>query len=173
MKFDKKLVDYVVTQLSGQECLKLVYYLKGKKNISEFIIAKALKQEINITRNQLYKLLDHHLITFIRKKDKEKGWYIYYWTFNLNQVPYAFWEIKKKRLSGLQDRFLRERHNTFFSCKNSCIRLVFETALTYSYRCPECGELLEQQQNESIIKDIEKEMHALELEIKSKKIAMK
>ncbi len=167
---DKELATYVVSATAGADVLKLITYLKKKQHVSEFTIAKALKQEINVTRNQLYRLLDINLIGFIRKKDKEKGWYIYYWTLKLQNASHVFWDMKKKKLQGFKDRLAREKNNFFFHCTNNCIRLDFDTAISYEYKCPECGELLNQQQTHDIVKDIMQQIKDLELEITKGKI---
>ena len=81
-------METVVGDVVGADVISLVRSLKNKKNVSEFKIAETLKQEVNITRNMLYRLYDANLVTFIRKKDKVKGWYIYYWTFNPKHIGF-------------------------------------------------------------------------------------
>ena len=103
-----KIVDDVVTELVGEDVLPLVKILKTKKNVSEFKLASSIRKEINLTRNMLYRLYDHNLVSFMRKKDKKKGWYIYYWTFDLKRVKYLVDDLKKKRLERLQERLGRE-----------------------------------------------------------------
>ena len=49
----------------------------------------------------IYKLYHADLVEFTRKKDKTKGWYIYYWTFKLKQIRAKSREIKKIRLEKL------------------------------------------------------------------------
>ncbi|HLP80123.1 MAG TPA: hypothetical protein VK158_05790 [Acidobacteriota bacterium] len=165
---DKSLAEKVITEVAGSDVLAIVSYLKGKKNISEFVIAKDLKQEINLIRNMLYRLLDANLVSFNRKKDKQKGWYIYYWTYQPNNITHLFWEIKKKRLDGLKDRLQREKANVFFTCPSGCIRLEFETAITFDYRCPECGTMLSQQDNSGTKTQLETEINDLEEELKNR-----
>ncbi len=155
----------VITEVAGEDTLVLVAYLKGKKNVSEFVIAKDMKMEINTIRNMLYRLLDSNLVTFTRKKDKQKGWYIYYWTYQPKNIDHLFWEIKKKRLEGLKDRLFREKQNVFFVCPKGCIRLEFENAISFDYRCPECGSMLGQQDNAGLRVQLETEISELTTEI--------
>jgi transcription initiation factor TFIIE subunit alpha len=72
MKASDKLLADVIVEVAGKDVLPLVKALKNKKNVSEFKLADAIKQEINLTRNMLYRLYDHNLVSFIRKKDKKK-----------------------------------------------------------------------------------------------------
>lgn len=168
MKLSNKMIEYVISNVAGEDVVPLVQYLKNKKNISEFKLAESIGKEVNLTRNMLYRLYDYTLVSFIRRKDKKKGWYIYYWTFNLKKIKNLFIDLKKKRVEKLKDRLKRENENTFFSCENKCMRLDFERATTFEFKCPECGELMNNEDNTKGIKEIEKEIKEIEKELKSK-----
>jgi transcription initiation factor TFIIE subunit alpha len=165
MRLSNKIIQNIVGEVAGEDVIPLVDYLKDKKNISEFKIAEVIKREVNVTRNMLYRLYDNNLVSFIRKKDKKKGWYIYYWTFNPKRVKYLVKDLKKKRLNRLKERLKREESNHFFICENQCIRLDFEQSTDFQFKCPECGMLLNEENNKEIIDNIEKEIKVLEKEI--------
>lgn len=158
----------VVSELSGPDVMPLVRALKNKKNVSEFNLAKAIKHEINTTRNMLYRLYDQHLVTFIRKKDKKKGWYIYYWTFNPKRIKELAKTIRKNKIERITERIDREKSTNFFTCPNKCIRLDFDQATEFEYKCPECGEILQQEDNTQILEELTKELLKLEKEQKAK-----
>ena len=168
MKLSNKLIDEVISDAAGEDVLPLVKALKNKNNVSEFKLAEDIKQEINITRNMLYRLYNSNLVTFIRKKDKKKGWYIYYWTFNPKMIKYISESSKKKRLGRLKERIEREKSGDFFACENKCIRLDFEQSTEFQFKCPECGSLLNQEDNREKIIEIEKEIKLLEKELRKK-----
>nr|MBC8444041.1 hypothetical protein [Candidatus Woesearchaeota archaeon] len=88
MRLSNKIIEYVVGEVAGENALSIVNYLKNKKNISEFKIAEVLEKDIKEVRVLLYKLVNFNLVSSIRKKDKKKGWYIYYWTLNTDQIKY-------------------------------------------------------------------------------------
>ena len=94
----------------------------------------------------------------MRKKDRKKGWYIYYWTFNQKQVRFLFLKLKKERLERLKTRLHRETTDQFYVCPKNCIRLEFEQATNFDYKCPECGTLMEMQDNAKDIDRIKKEI---------------
>lgn len=165
MKLSNKLVEDVVSAVAGEDVLPLVKQLKNKKNVSEFKLAEALKLEVNIVRNMLYRLYHANLVSFIRRKDKKKGWYIYYWTFRLKQIKYLAMSLKKERLERLQDRLAREKDSSFFVCPNSCMRLDFERAVGFDFKCPECAAIMQQESNEEKIKQLQQEIKALQKEI--------
>lgn len=167
MKVTPQMTEDVVAEITGRDVVPLVKALHNKENVSEFTLASRIKKEINVTRNMLYRLYEHNLVTFTRKKDKKKGWYIYYWTFNQNRVAQLSSEIKKRKLERLQERLDREKNSQFFACPQGCIRLVFDQAAEFSFKCPECGTLLEQEDNSQKIADIEKDIATLNTELKT------
>ncbi|MFT4310360.1 MAG: hypothetical protein ACMXYC_01895 [Candidatus Woesearchaeota archaeon] len=160
-----KIRDFVLEEIGGQDVIPLVNYLRGKENVSEFVIAKDMEEEINGIRNKLYRLLHANLVSFHRKKDKQKGWYIYYWTLDLHNIKYLYKQIKTKRLDGLKERLKREKSTVFFSGPSRLIRLDFEQAMQFNFRCPESGELLEQEDNSASIVHIEQQIAELEQEV--------
>ena len=169
MRLSNNIIEDVVTEVAGDDVVPLVRFLKNKKNISEFKIAETIKREVNETRNMLYRLYENNLVSFMRKKDKKKGWYIYYWTFNMKRVKYLVGDLKRKRLNKLRERLEREKEGNFFVCKNKCIRLNFDQATDFNYMCPECGSVLDQEDNREVMKDVEKEIGELEKEVKTAK----
>lgn len=169
MKVTNKVIEEVVTEVAGEDVVPLVNNLKNKKNVSEFKLAENIKKEVNEIRNMLYRLYDSNLVSFIRRKDKKKGWYIYYWTFNLKRIKYLVSDLKRKRLQKLKERLDRETISHFFICEKKCIRLDFEQATGFSFKCPECGSLMNQEDNKQKIKNIKDDIKTLEKELKSRK----
>jgi transcription initiation factor TFIIE subunit alpha len=163
MKISNKIIDDTVSEVAGEDVVELVHALKNKKNISEFKLADTIKKEVNMTRNMLYRLYDSNLVSFIRKKDKKKGWYIYYWTFNVKRITYLSEVLKKKKLEILNDRLKREQDGQFYVCDSRCIRLDFEQAMNFEFKCPECAELINLEDNSEKIINIEKEIKQLSI----------
>tara|TARA_Y100000310_G_scaffold100745_1_gene98631 strand:- start:2682 stop:3320 length:639 start_codon:yes stop_codon:yes gene_type:complete len=162
MRISSKIIEGVVSEVAGEDTVPLVKYLKDKKNISEFKIAESLKEEVNFTRNMLYRLYHNNLVSFIRKKDKKKGWYIYYWTFNPKTVGHLFGTLRTKRLEGLRERLKRENDGQFYACPEKCMRLDFDQATNFDFKCFECGKLLSLDDNSEVIGKIQAEIAELE-----------
>jgi len=106
MKISNKIIEEVVVTIAGKDVVALVNLIKNKKNVSEFKLAETLEEEINLVRNKLYRLYHANLVSFNRRKDKKKGWYIYYWTFKVKRVKTLMLKIKKERLEKLRERQL-------------------------------------------------------------------
>ncbi len=116
----------------------------------------------------LYRLYDSNLVSFTRKKDKKKGWYIYYWTFNIKRVQHLMDGLRKHKIERLRERLIREQASQFFGCPNKCIRLDFEQATEFEYKCPECGNLLSHEDNTQVIDKIKTSIQQLEKDFKKK-----
>jgi len=162
---DPKEIEKLILNISGEEGLILYKLLKTKNNVSEFILADKLKKSINQVRNLLYKFDVYNLITSTRKKDRKKGWYVYYWTFVEQRAKEAIILIKRKELTKLKSQLEREKSYNFFLCPKKCIRLTYETAMENQFQCLECGSILMPENNTKTIKNLEKEINDLEKEI--------
>jgi len=165
MRLTSKGVDEVISEVAGEDVVPLVKVLRNKTNVSEFKLADNIKREINLTRNMLYRLYDYNLVSFVRKKDKKKGWYIYYWTFNQKRVKDLAEDLKKKHLERLTERVNREQSTQFYICGNRCIRLDFEQSHDFNFKCPECGTLLDLEDNSKLIANLHKNIEKLKKEL--------
>ena len=163
---DKKIED-VAAGVCGSDVLPLIRKLRGKENISEFKLSDQLKQDIKKVRNTLYRLYGANLVDFTRKKDKKKGWYIYYWTFKQDQIKFLYQRMKEEQLDKLKEQLQQERVGQFYVCVNSCVRMDFDQAVNFEFRCPECGELTKQESVESRRQELQATIVVLEKELKS------
>jgi transcription initiation factor TFIIE subunit alpha len=170
MVHSQETVYNTIAEMVGEDVLIVVKYLKGKKNISEFQIAEALELEVNKTRNILYRLHTHHIVTYHRKKDRIKGWYISYWTLNPKRMQQLVDELNQKKLAMLREKLTKEEQNTnsFFLCPQFCIRVDFDQATEFGFKCPECGSLLAQQDNSKTIANLKQKIKELEGKLKAK-----
>ena len=162
MRISNKILRQAISEIAGEDVIPLVEMLKNKKNVSEFKLAEDLKEGVNIVRNMLYRLHDANLVSFIRKKDKVKGWYIYYWTFDMKQIKFLLHNLKKQKLAKLIERLAREKETQFYLCPNDCMRLDFDQAMNFEFKCPECGQLITLEDNREKIENIEKEIKEIE-----------
>jgi transcription initiation factor TFIIE subunit alpha len=156
-------INTLVSQLAGEDTIEVVrFIIENGENVSEFLISESLKIPMNALRNMLYRLQENNLITFTRKKDKKKGWYIYYWTFNHSEAKATIKRMKESRIFNLKKRLEREDSSQFYTCSSKCLRLAFENALDSNFRCPECEKVLKEIDNKKVIKEIRKELSLLE-----------
>ena len=165
MKLDDKnqikLLRSIIENIINKQSADIIDILYGKKDVNEFLIAKNLKLTINQTRNILYNLLNLGIISFIRKKDKKKGWYIYFWTLNNYQAFVLLNEDLKNKLVGLEKQLKNKMENRYYFCKNCSIEVNEETALSNNFICSECEEVYELFDNSKIIEELKKKISKL------------
>jgi len=156
----------LIEEIIGEEAIPIVKeIIAGKENVSEFKIAEKLKMTINQLRVIIYKLQEYNLLTSTRKKDKQKGWYIYFWTFNDGQANNLSKTIKKSKISALKRQLDIEHSGDLFSCNKKCVRLTLQKALENDFKCPVCEKVLQKLDNKRYIKEIESQLLTLEQEL--------
>lgn len=164
MKLSLEIIEELVKQIAGKDTVRLVPLLHKKRNISEFVLAEKLEVSINSVRNMIYRLCGYNLVSSMRKKDKKKGWYIYYWTLNPLRVRDLIISRKKKQLENLKKKLSQEEGTPFFICDNKCIRMEFNLAMEHDFRCPECDELMREDKLVNLSK-IKEEITKIENEL--------
>ena len=165
MRLTQKKIEEILAPLIKEEGIPLLRELLVKQNISEFDLATKVKKDIKVVRRVLYILYNHNLVSFIRKKDKIKGWYIYYWTLLPESVRYLYYKRRKEQKERLQGQLEEEKKELFFTCRQKCVRLNFDQGMDFEFRCPECGELLDQDSSEEKTALLQEEIQLLQQEL--------
>lgn len=165
MKLSNEDLNSLLKQIGGDDAVSLVEYIRGKENVSEFKIADKLRCTVNEIRSVLYKLNENNLVIFTRKKDKKKGWYIYFWTFVDSKAEALALKNKKDRLDVVKIQLSKEEGNLMFSCPRKCIRCNFENGMELQFKCPECESVLTQEDNTKRVGMLKKEFNELEQQI--------
>lgn len=163
MKVQIKQIEELVKEIAGDDTIPIVKLLNGKRNLSEFKIAERLKTPVNRIRNILYRLQAHNLVDSNRKKDRKKGWYIYYWTLNTVQAKNLILTLKKKKLKELKEKYEKEKEEAFFVCPKSCTRLKLEFAMENEFKCPDCDSLMKE--DKEYMTKIEQQIRVLEKDL--------
>lgn len=160
MKSIMHLFEELVKEKCGNDGVKILKLLEGKENVSEFKISDDINMNINELRAILYKLTEDNLIISTRKKDKQKGWYVYYWTFNFRHARDLLLKRKESQLQELKHK-LGNPEVPKYVCPNGCISLFLEDAMEIEFKCPECSSLLKLREikyDEEVIKKKIKEV---------------
>ncbi|HLC72849.1 MAG TPA: hypothetical protein VJH37_04675 [Candidatus Nanoarchaeia archaeon] len=151
MRLPQPLTEELVKEVAGDDVLPLLRLILGKENVSEFKIADKLGTTVNHVRNMLYRLNEHNLVAFTRKKDKEKGWYIYFWTFDTFNARQLIVERKQKKIADLKRMINEENTTGMYVCPNRCVRVNAQQALDLEYKCPTCNSLLKEEDSRQLI----------------------
>jgi len=154
-------IKRVVENTAGPEAIKIVDLLYNKKDINEFLIAKKLGLTINQTRNLLYRLSHLGILTSIRKKDKRKGWYIYFWTFNIMKSLEVLEQTWNNEIINLKNDLAKKQTQRFYKCKLCGREVNEENALITNFTCSECGEVYGLADNTPLIEETKKKIEKL------------
>ncbi|MBM3247312.1 hypothetical protein FJZ17_02110 [Candidatus Pacearchaeota archaeon] len=159
------LLKKIVEKTAGVGAVRIVDLLYNKKDINEFLIAKKLGLTINQTRNLLYRLSHLGILSSIRKKDKRKGWYIYFWTFNVLRSLEVLEENLTQEINSMKQELFSRQQKRSYKCKICGREVNEEAALLNNFICHECGEVFELADNRQAIEDIMKNIAKVEKEL--------
>lgn len=162
----KNFLKEVVSIVVGKPAEEVVDLLDSDKYVNEFIIAKKLNLTINQTRNILYKISDYGLVSSIRKKDKKKGWYTYFWKIEVLKSLEFLREVIQKNLNQLKSQIKSRETKRFYICERCNIEFNEENAMLHDFTCPECGEIFTIKDNEKVIKEFKKNEEKFENKLK-------
>jgi transcription factor E len=166
------LLKNMVEEMTAPGSGLIVDILFEKRDVNEFLIAKKMDLTINQVRNILYKLSAEGLVSFTRKKDKKKGWYIYFWTLNitkcLTKIEAELTKKEEELKKSLNDREL----GRYYICKGCNLEVTEEKALENDFSCEECAEVYTSVDNTNMIRDIKGKITKKENEIKDIKLEL-
>jgi len=163
----KDLLKEVVNSIVGKQAEGVVDLLYDSGYVNEFIVAKKLDVTINQARNFLYKLSDFGLVSSIRKKDKKKGWYTYFWKIETLKSLEFLRGILLRNINNLNSQLNSRETKQFFVCSRCNVELNEEQALINNFICPECGDVFQLRDNSKLIKEIKKSVDKTEGELKA------
>ena len=151
--------------------VELIRIMLKKKHMGEFKLAAKLNLKVNKVRSLLYKLYSKKIVSYTRKRDKRKGWYIYTWKLEPSKiVDFTIDEIKKD-ISALEDKYkISVAGKEFFICRECGLQLELVKALEVNYTCPYCNKAMIAMDIEKNKKEIIKEVNRLKKTIEQVKI---
>lgn len=160
-----KFLKEVVIILVGKQAEPIADLLESKKHVNEFLIAKKLGLTINQTRNILYKIADYGLVSSVRKKDKRKGWYTYFWKLeNLKALEFLK-DLLVKKIENANNQIKSRETKVFYSCPECHVEYNEENSLLHDFTCPECGQVFAKSDNTKVLKDLKKDEEKLRKEL--------
>lgn len=147
--------------LVGEEGFKVVDKMP-ESEVTDEKIAEATGVLLNIVRRTLFILYENRLAVYRRVRDTDSGWLTYLWRLDLSNLESQLLIESKKILKNLKSKLQFEDGKVFYTCKAQCSRFLFETASDLLFICPVCGEDLEFQDNESVVKALNQRINKIE-----------
>ena len=161
----KEFLKEAIISITGKQAEDIVNYIDSKKYTNEFLIAKKLGITINQLRNILYKLSDEGIVSSVRKKDKKKGWYTYFWKIEILRALDFLKKILEKRIDQMNHQIESRERKNFYICKTCNVEFNEENALLQNFTCNECGNVFAMKDNTKFLKDIKKNLDKQEKEL--------
>lgn len=168
---DEELSELIV-EVARKDAVPLVGLLRGKTNVSELKIAEKMRLTVNQVRSLLYSLSAHGLVFSIKRKDKKKGWYFYFWNLNEKNAFNLKQAVNIRKLTELKSQLKLEEKINYFVCPDECARVSSEDALENDFKCPDCGKLMVQESNIPRIVKLKEQIKNIEEALKKDKLEL-
>ncbi len=170
---EEQIQDSFVTiagLIGGEDYIKVARALLNNENATDEEIASATGLKINAVRRAVYDLFGRSLITGIRVRDLKRGWFVYRWKAQRDQVD-AFLETqRRKALERLRERLTYEESHQFYYCGTaSCSKRTFEDAMEVFFKCPTCGKPENLSDNSELKEALQGKISQIEQEMKMRK----
>ena len=160
----KELLEEIITIIIRKQ-FEILAEIIEKKYVNEFIIAKKLDITVNQTRNILYKLSDKGVVSSMRKKDKKKGWFTFFWKIEILKSLEFLKSTLEKRIEQIEHQIKSRETKVFYMCERCNKEFTEESALMRNFTCEECGSLLVLKDNSKILKEFRKSLERERKEI--------
>ena len=142
-----------VATLFGEDTVRVVEALKGVHESTDNEIADKTQIRLNMVRKALYRLYDHSLVALRQSRDKEKGWFIFNWRLQPDQLEGFILNQKCRVLEKLEIRLEYEKSHEFYRCQTpGCKRFPFAEAFELLFKCPACNKPMMYLNNDRIVK---------------------
>lgn len=148
--------------IGGPDYIIIAKTLSSAENSTDEEIAILTDLKINVVRKCLYDLFGRSLITGIRVRDLKRGWFVYRWKAQHDQVEPFVERQKNKAALRLKQRLNYESVNEFYHCGNStCIKYKFDSAVQVGFKCQVCNLTLNLYDNAKLKKALDWKMNEI------------
>ncbi|MCM8830579.1 MAG: hypothetical protein NC918_00055 [Candidatus Omnitrophica bacterium] len=135
---DSKMRKWLVREI-GEHAIEVIQ--KMDEEITDEELAKKTALRPSDVRTVLNRLHAHGLATYLRKRDKESGWYSYIWSL-LPKAAQDFYEGFKKIIQEAEQTEYKEGELYYSIIDGKKKIYTFEQAYEYGFVCPISGQKL-------------------------------
>ena len=175
----KEIIDEEIVNILNEEIEKLQEALKEEEEKSQEALKEeeeksqeALKEEkmasriaLKEVRKSLYKLSERSLARYRRVRDKETGYFVYYWSPIFERVHDLIIYRRKRSVKKLRQRLDYEQRNLLYVCDEGHTPVTFSDAFELGFICSTCGKELSQKDNANTIQFLEQKIKELDAEL--------
>lgn len=181
-------IDDIILKLTDEITVKVLNTLLDHKEVIDEEIVNILNvglddpQDINseaaekqestrialkMVRKSLYQLNERSLARYRRVRDKETGYFVYYWSPIWERIRDLIISRRKLSLKKLRQRLDYEQRNLLYVCDEGHTPVTFSDAFELGFICTTCGKELAQKENQQTIEFLKNKIKLLEDELKT------
>ncbi len=177
----------IIIKLTDETTVKVLNVLLDQKEIIDEEIVNILNEEIERAyeainedeeqriprialkevRKSLYKLNERSLARYRRVRDKETGYFVYFWTPIWERIRDLIISRRKLSMKKLRQRLDYEQRNLLYVCDEGHTPVTFSDAFELGFICTTCGKELSQKDNTKTIHFLEQKIKVLDEELKT------
>jgi len=163
----RKDVQEMIEIVGGPNGDRILQKVPSTKFVSEFELADMVNIHINKVRSILYKFYEHKMVEFNKRKDLQKGLYIYSWRLLLGNVKTTLIKDKEARIRVLKSKLSREGLQNHFTCPDCITTFTYEQALNNNFACPYDDSALKMVDRQREVNKVKRFISNLEKEIQT------
>lgn len=157
----KEIIDEEMVNILNDEIEQS--HEASKTDETQEIPRIALKE----VRKSLYKLNERSLARYRRVRDRETGYFVYYWSPIYERILDLIISRRKQSIKKLRQRLDYEQRNLLYICDEGHTPVPFSDAFELGFICTTCGKELSQKDNAKTIEFLEKKIKELDNELKT------
>lgn len=158
---DPKIRSYIL-QSAGEEGVKVVQLLEGRKEATDSELAEVLGAKPSHVRKVLYNLFEARVAEYTKEKDKESGWLTFFWHVTPDNAEHALSQRRRREMEGLRLQIESEKGHDWYACPDGHGRLDFTAASEAGFHCATCGSMLQHDDNAKRLTDMQANLKAME-----------
>ena len=147
-------VQEVLMKMVGPHGLGIVLILLRRRIMDEFKLSSRLKLDVNFVRSLLYKLYSRKIVSYSKKRDQKKGWWIYSWEIHPNKIVELLIAEKVLELDKLNEMKNRKSNEQTYVCDLCAVEVDFAEAMESSFQCFSCSAPLKHFDNENLVVEL-------------------
>ena len=137
---DDSLLAKVIKEVGGEKALDVFSTLLTLREATDREIAEKTDIKLNAVRSILNRLHSENFVIYRMERDEETGWLTCIWkVYPDGVVDYVNMRIKKI-VDKAKRRLELETKKEHLTCReHKFVRVSYEKALEYDFKCPMCG----------------------------------
>ncbi len=140
---DRAVIAFL-KRVGGEKAPKVIQLtLKAGNAVTDEQIANKLGVKVTVVRAVFNRLHYWGLADYDKTRDEQTGWYTYTWHILPEKIFAALEAQIEEEISELKEKLEELTRFMLFECSEGHVRIPFEVAAEYEFRCPECGRELQ------------------------------